>query len=84
MRGTNNIIRLLNKLESKLNDQNILLKKALNLKEAAFYTGYSASHIYKLTSWGKIPHYKPHGKIIFFDRLELDEWLLSNKVSSNN
>ena len=29
---------------------------------------------------GKIPHYKPTGKLIYFSRSELDDWLLHNRV----
>jgi hypothetical protein len=29
-----------------------------------------------------VPCYKPNGKKIYFNRKELDEWLLSNKQSS--
>jgi excisionase family DNA binding protein len=51
-------------------------KTVLNLKEVCILTGYSKSHIYKLTYSGKIPHYKQH-KMLFFDRLEIEVWLKS-------
>jgi len=51
-------------------------KKVLNFDEACDYTGISRSYMYKLTSSRVIPHSKPTGKIIFFDREKLDEWLL--------
>lgn len=47
----------------------------LNFKEACTYLGYAPSYLYKLTSSGKIPHYKPSGKILFFSKVELDEWI---------
>lgn len=49
--------------------------KPLNFKEACAYLGYAPSYMYKLTSTGKIPHYKPSGKILFFSKVELDEWI---------
>lgn len=58
--------------------------KPLTLNELAHYTGLSKSTIYKLTSEGKIPHYKPCGKIIYFDKKEVDKWLLNNRVKANN
>jgi len=54
-------------------------KTVLNFDEAAEYTGLSKSYLYKLTSTGGIPCYKPFGKLIYFSRVELDEWLLTNK-----
>jgi excisionase family DNA binding protein len=55
-------------------------KKILNLDELATYTGISKSYLYKLTSQGIIPHSKPFGKMIFFDKEEIDKFLLSNKI----
>ncbi len=54
-------------------------KNVLNLNELSEYTGYSKSYIYKLTSRQAIPYFKPSGKAIFFDRVEIDTWLLKNK-----
>ena len=31
-----------------------------------------------------IPFYKPEGKTIYFDRLELEAWMKRNRVSSND
>lgn len=36
--------------------------------------------MYKLTHQGRIPHFKPHGKNIYFNREELEQWLLQNPV----
>lgn len=58
-------------------------KQTLSIDEAAAYTGLSISYIYKLTSTQEIPHYKPRGKMIYFDRSELEEWLRQGKVSSH-
>jgi len=59
-------------------------KETLDFNEAAQYTNQSRSYLYKLTSQGLIPHYKPNGKKIYFKRSELDEWLLRNKVFSSD
>ena len=53
-------------------------KEVLTLDEACRYTGISRSYMYKLTSLEKIPHSKPSGKMIYFDRKKLDFWLLRN------
>lgn len=76
-----NEIEILQRLEKKVDNlEGFLLtqKAVLTFDEAANYTGFSRSYLYKLTSTGKIPCYKPQGKMIFFDRLLLDQWLLSN------
>jgi excisionase family DNA binding protein len=56
-------------------------KRILTVNDIVNYTSYSKSHIYKLTSKNKIPFSKPGGKAIFFDKKEIDRWLLKNKVS---
>ncbi|SHJ88204.1 transcriptional regulator, AlpA family [Arenibacter nanhaiticus] len=59
-------------------------KRVLNFDEVCDYTGISKSYMYKLTSQNKIPHSKPNGKVIFFDKEELDNWLLLNKQKAIN
>jgi len=59
-----------------------LNKKVFNTTDLHRYTGLSKSTIYKLTSTGKIPYNSPTGKIIFFDKDEVDSWLLLNKNES--
>lgn len=56
----------------------ITTKNVLNFEETVEYTGMKASYLYKLTSTGKIPHYKPYGKMLFFRREELEEFLTRN------
>lgn len=58
--------------------ENISTKKVLSLEEAAEYSGYKKSYLQKLTSGGVISHSKPNGKSIFFNREELEAWLLRN------
>lgn len=53
-------------------------KKVFTFQEACMYIGISESMLYKLTSGKEIPHYKPRGKMIYFAKEELDEWLLQN------
>lgn len=57
-------------------------KEVLTCKEAARYMGVSLSYLYKLTMKGDIPHYKPMGKICYFNRRELEQWLQSNRELS--
>lgn len=59
-------------------------KPVLNIGEAAIYTGLAESYLYKLTSRQEIPHFKPRGKMIYFNLDELDDWLQQNRVKSNS
>ncbi len=31
-----------------------------------------------------IPYSRPNGKVCYFDRLELEKWLMSNRISTEN
>ncbi|MBK5214894.1 MAG: helix-turn-helix domain-containing protein [Flavobacteriaceae bacterium] len=73
------ILERLKIIEKHVLDRNIILKNVLNLNEACKYLELSQSHLYKLTSTGSIPHYKPNGKKLYFNREELDQWLMRNR-----
>ena len=77
-----NILERLIAIERKLDELAVANKEVLNLKEAARYLNVSCSHLYKLTSAKEIPHYKPRGKQVFFERKELDKWLLQNRQTT--
>lgn len=71
-------------LEIRLsNIENLLIgtKEVLNFDETATYTGLSKSYLYKLTSKGAIPHYKPQGKLCYFNKKEIENWLLQNRTA---
>ena len=57
-------------------------KQVLTSDEAARYLGISKSYLYKLTMKQQIPHYKPMGKMCYFNRVELESWLQSNRVAT--
>lgn len=70
-----------NEINEKLDfliNSNISNKKALTLTEASHYIGISKTYMYQLTHRNLIPFYKPNGKQVYFDREELDKWLLCN------
>lgn len=58
-------------------------KVVLNFEEVVDYTGLSSSYLYKLTSKGDIPFYRPNGKQIYFNKSEIDEWLQRNRSKTN-
>mgnify|MGYP003297614943 CR=1 FL=1 len=57
-------------------------KEVLNLEEASLFLGISRSMIYKMTHSGELPFYKPAGKLIFFEKVHLMEWVRQNRVKS--
>jgi len=60
-----------------------LAKEVLSFKEALALLGISASMLYKLTHQRAISFYKPNGKLIYFKKADLLNWMLSNKQPSN-
>ena len=74
MVNSNIILNKLTAIESLLEATN--QTKPLTLIEAAKFLDLSRSHLYKLTSECKIPHFKPNGKRIYFDKSELVQWLM--------
>jgi excisionase family DNA binding protein len=74
----------INEIEKRLaNIESLLLsqKNVLTFDEGATYMGISKSHLYKMTMLGTIAYYKPRGKMIYFDRAELEKWLLQNRIT---
>lgn len=69
----------LDRIEAILQNQK---EKPLTFLEACQYSGLSKSYMYKLTFKGEIPHFKPNGKMIYFTKQDLDQWLLRNRIES--
>lgn len=73
------ILEKLNRLERLIVDSS---KEILNVEDLINYTGYKRSYIYKLVHNHVIPFSKPNGKTLFFEKSEIDTWLLQNKSQS--
>ncbi len=69
----------LNRIESGLLSQ----KNVLTFDEVARFTGLSKSYLYQLSSTNRIPHYKPRGKQIYFERQAVEAWLMQNPIKTN-
>jgi excisionase family DNA binding protein len=54
----------------------------LSFDEASNFLNLSKSYLYKLTLLGQIPHYKPQGKMLYFEKEQLEEWLRQNPVKT--
>jgi len=74
------ILERLDRLERLL----IANKEVLTFEETCDYTGISRSYLYKLTASGNIPHSKPNGKMLFFEKVKLNTWLLQNERKSRS
>jgi excisionase family DNA binding protein len=57
-------------------------KEILSFNEAVSYLDVSKSFLYKLTSTNKISFSKPNNKLIYFQRIDLDNWMLQNRNES--
>lgn len=77
--GFGPIEEILSRIESNTGES-AAPKEVLTLEEASEFLGVSKSQLYKLTRTAAIPHYKPNGKYIYFDRAELIEWVKQNPV----
>jgi len=76
-------IKDLNQLADYLAEATLLTQKeVLTSAEVAKYMGISKAYLYKLTMKQQIPHYKPLGKLCYFQRAEVEAWLQSNRVAT--
>ena len=58
-------------------------KNVLSFEEASRFLNLSKSYLYKLTSGNLIPHYKPQGKMLYFEKAELEAWLRQNPIKTS-
>ena len=74
------------KLDKLIEVQKLILdvqkcqKEMLTVDELVMYTGLSKNWVYKLTSNKILPHYKPTGKLMYFKRSEIDDWIMNNPI----
>ena len=59
-------------------------RKLLTSKEAAQYLGISLSFLRKMMMNRIIPMYKPNGKLCYFDPSDLDAYLTSVRIASQD
>ena len=62
----------------------IVVSKAefIGIDEAAEYLRLKKSYLYNLVYRKQIPFYKPNGKKIYFNKLELSSWITTSKVKT--
>ncbi|MEW6652272.1 MAG: helix-turn-helix domain-containing protein [Bacteroidota bacterium] len=71
-KNQNQISRQLEEIQTLLKQKD---QQPLNFVEAAKYLSISQSTLYKLSYQRKIPLHKPSGKLLYFFKHELDEWI---------
>ncbi len=76
------IKELQEQMKQVLNYSLLASKNVLNFEDLALLTGLSKSHLYKLTCTHQIPYYKPNGKQIYFNRAEIEAWMMQNRQST--
>lgn len=74
--------QLLEMIYARLLELETGYKDTLSLKEAAEYSTYSESCLYKKLESRKIGHFKPDGGKLFIDRKELESHMRTNRILS--
>jgi len=72
-----NIEITLNEISQKLSFQ----KEIFTLEEFCNYSGISKNQAYHLTSSGKVKCYRPFGKMLFFQKDEVVDFLMKNPIN---
>lgn len=73
---------LVQELANQIEGIKHLHKTIFRSEEVADYTGLKKSYIDKLCSLRKIPFYQPRGKMKYFKRADIDNWLLQNRMET--
>ena len=58
-------------------------KDVFTTEEAALYLGRKIDWLYKMTNHKLIPHYKNEGKRTYYKRADLDAWMCSRRIATN-
>lgn len=72
----------LQEIVNKLEDLCFTTKEILNLEEASAFLGIAKSTLYKMTHLNQLPFFKPAGKLIFFEKKALLDWVRGAKSLS--
>jgi excisionase family DNA binding protein len=55
-------------------------KELLTFQETLIFFGFKEDHLYKLTQARLIPFYKPTGKLIWFKKQEISQWISAARI----
>lgn len=73
---------LLERLEAIERNTLLAAKTVLTRRDVALLTGMTTATIYRLTTEHRIPHYKPNGRLLYFDRKEIEDWMKQNRIGT--
>ena len=59
-------------------------KRALTMDDVSLLTGLSKSRLYKLCYLKQIPYRKNNGRYTYFDKAEVEDWMLKHRVKTND
>ncbi|OAB26926.1 transcriptional regulator, AlpA family [Flavobacterium fryxellicola] len=76
---SNLIIQKLTQLEKLIIGTN---KQIFTVDDVVNYTGFSKSYVYKLVHKNILPYSKVNNRTLFFEKSEIDSFLLQNKSKS--
>lgn len=82
MEETSAITAIRELIDEKLTNIALANKPFLTTRELSRYLGLTEAYIRKLTHNREIPHYKPMGKNLYFNREEIDEWVMQGRVAT--
>ena len=83
VRKDNRLQRQIEELQKRMDAMEDILdnaKEVLSVEEAARFMGIARSSLYKMTSDRSIPFYRPNGKMIYFEKADILEWIRKNRV----
>jgi len=61
----------------------IAAKSVLNINEAAFILGMQPRTVRKMVLQHTVPVYKPNRSVLYFKKSDLEDWMLRNRIASN-
>ncbi len=65
-------------------EENTLLsaKSVLTTHDVVLLTGISETHLRNMRMRREIPYYRKSGKLIYYDRKEIEDWMKENRVDT--
>lgn len=75
----NKVYEKLLEIESYLNFKEV---EFLDIDQASSLLKVKKSYLYQLVHKKEVPYYKPNGKKIYFNRVELNKWISESKINS--
>ena len=82
MEENSTIKQIIELIDEKLSVFRLEQKSIMTVDDLSEYLGLQPSYIRKMTHNREIPYYKPNGKKLYFQREEIDEWILSSRVAT--